>query len=107
MRVRGLADNGGGCDSVYLRAWGDDEHHRLKLTASHTSGAGRTALRASSAEALHRRVNPVQRRGLGISWADGDRGIGPTYLCRDSGGHEFALYWDTNHFAPPRVPGRR
>ena len=54
--VLGLTENGRDGDSVYLRTWDDYEHHSLKLTAATTSGVGRTGLRASSQEALERRV---------------------------------------------------
>jgi catechol 2,3-dioxygenase len=101
VRVLGLTENGRDGDSVYLRTWDDYEHHSLKLTASSTSGIGRTGLRASSQEALERRVKAVEERGLGIGWKDGDLGIGPTYLCRDPDGHEIELYWETERYQPP------
>ncbi|WP_232665898.1 VOC family protein [Pseudonocardia sp. TRM90224] len=101
VRVLGLTENGARGDSVYLRTWDDYEHHSLKLTASATSGIGRTALRVSSAEALDRRVKAVEERGLGIGWVDGDLGIGPTYLCHDPDGHEIELYWETERYQPP------
>jgi catechol 2,3-dioxygenase len=99
-QVLGLTENGTSGDSVYLRTWDDYEHHSLKLTASGTSGLRRTGLRASSEEALKRRVADVEAAGLGIGWRDGDAGIGPTYLCRDPDGHEFELYWETEWYQP-------
>jgi catechol 2,3-dioxygenase len=99
--VLGLTENGSHGDSVYLRTWDDYEHHSIKLTAAPTSGIGRTALRASSAEALQRRVAAVEARGRGVGWVDGDDGIGPTYLCRDPDGHEIELYWETERYVPP------
>jgi catechol 2,3-dioxygenase len=99
-QVLGLTENGTSGDSVYLRTWDDYEHHSLKLTASDTSGLRRTGLRASSEEALKRRVADVEAAGLGIGWRDGDAGIGPTYLCRDPDGHEFELYWETEWYQP-------
>jgi catechol 2,3-dioxygenase len=99
-QVLGLTENGTSGDSVYLRTWDDYEHHSLKLTASASSGIARTGLRASSEEALKRRVADVDAAGLGIGWRDGDTGIGPTYLCRDPDGHEFELYWETEWYRP-------
>src|SRR6185312_4743887 len=58
--VLGMTENGREGDSVYLRTWDDYEHHSLKLTAASTSGVGRTGLRASSQEALERRVAAVE-----------------------------------------------
>jgi catechol 2,3-dioxygenase len=100
-RVLGLTENGRDGDSVYLRTWDDYEHHSLTLTASRTSGVGRTALRATSAAALRRRVAAVEERGLGVGWTDDEPGIGPAYLCRDPDGHELALYWETERYRPP------
>lgn len=101
VRTLGLTENGREGDSVYLRTWDDYEHHSLKLTASSTSGVGKTGLRASSQEALERRIAAIEERGLGIGWKDGDPGIGPTYLCRDPDGHEIELYWETERYRPP------
>jgi catechol 2,3-dioxygenase len=99
--VLGLTENGSAGDSVYLRTWDDYEHHSLKLTASKLTGVGRTALRASSAAALQRRVAEIEARGQGVGWEDGDTGIGPTYVFRDPDGHEFELYWETERYQPP------
>ncbi len=99
--VLGLSENGASGDSVYLRTWDDYEHHSLKVTASATSGVGRTGLRAASEEALHRRVAEIKARGLGLGWRDGDLGIGATYLFTDPDGHVFELYWETERYQPP------
>ncbi|MFD0688181.1 catechol 2,3-dioxygenase [Actinomadura fibrosa] len=100
-QVMGLTENGRDGDSVYLRTWDDYEHHTLKLTAHDTSGIRRTGLRASSQEALERRVQAIEDAGLGIGWRDGDPGIGPTYLFRDPDGHELEVYWESERYAPP------
>ncbi|GAA4667513.1 MULTISPECIES: catechol 2,3-dioxygenase [Amycolatopsis] len=99
--IMGLTENGRDGDSVYLRTWDDYEHHSLKLTAHSTSGIRRTALRASSQEALDRRVKALDAAGRGIGWIDGDAGIGPTYLATDPDGHEFELYWESEWYQPP------
>lgn len=101
VRVLGMTENGSDGDSVYLRTWDDYEHHSLKLTASITSGVGRTALRAASEEALARRVKAIEERGLGVGWTDGDTGIGPTYRFSDPDGHEMEIYWETEWYEPP------
>ncbi|WP_410671537.1 VOC family protein [Amycolatopsis sp. cmx-4-68] len=101
VRLLGLTENGSDGNTVYLRTWDDYEHHSLKLTAAKTSGVGRTALRASSEEALQRRVVAIEERGLGVGWVDGDAGIGPTYLFRDPDGHELEVYWETERYDPP------
>jgi len=88
-------------DSVYLRAWDDYETTTIKLTGHTTSGVGRTNVRASSPEALQRRVAAVEAAGLGIGWADGDPGYGPTYVCRTPDGHELGLYYETEWYRAP------
>ncbi|MFB4311594.1 catechol 2,3-dioxygenase [Actinomadura sp. GTD37] len=103
-RVMGLTEVGTEGDSVYLRTWDDYEHHTLKLTAHGTSGIRRTGLRASSQEALDRRVRAIEDAGLGVGWRDGDPGIGPTYVFRDPDGHELEVYWESEWFeAPPEL----
>lgn len=101
--VMGLTENGSDGDSVYLRTWDDYEQHSLKLTAHHTSGIRRTALRAAGPEALERRVREIERAGLGIGWRDGDPGIGPTYLFTDPDGHECELYWESEWYSAPEA----
>src|SRR6476619_7076997 len=56
-------------DSVYLHAWDDYERFTIKLTASSTSGIGRTYLRAAGPDALQRRVDEIEAAGLGRGWA--------------------------------------
>ncbi|MGC4956904.1 catechol 2,3-dioxygenase [Actinomadura citrea] len=103
-RVMGLTEVGAEGDSVYLRTWDDYEHHTLKLTAHTTSGIRRTGLRASSREALDRRVRAIEEAGLGVGWRDGDPGIGPTYVFRDPDGHELEIYWESQWYeAPPEL----
>src|SRR5699024_11541749 len=52
-------------ESVYLRCWDEYETYSIKLTASPNNGVGRTMLRATSSEALHRRVAAIDAAGLG------------------------------------------
>jgi catechol 2,3-dioxygenase len=100
-RYLGLTENGADGDSVYLRAWDDYENTTIKLTAHSTSGVGRTNLRASSPEALQRRVAAIEAAGRGIGWADGDPGYGDTYVFTDPDGHEFGLYYESEWYVPP------
>jgi catechol 2,3-dioxygenase len=99
--ILGLTETGREGNSVYLRTWDDYEHHTLKLTAHDTSGIRRVGMRASSQAALEARVTAIEATGLGISWKDGDPGIGPTYLFCDPDGHEMELYWETEWYTPP------
>src|ERR1700733_2039801 len=60
--------------SVYLRGWGDYQRYSLKLTESALPGLGHMAIRAWDPAALERRVEAIERTGLGIGWIDGDHG---------------------------------
>jgi catechol 2,3-dioxygenase len=100
-RYLGLTQTSTEGDSVYLRTWDDYETTTIKLTGHSTSGVGRTNVRASSPEALQRRVAAVEAAGLGIGWADGDPGYGPTYVCRTPDGHELGLYYETEWYSAP------
>lgn len=97
----GMTENGTAGDSVFLRAFDDYEQATVKLTAHATSGVGRTNLRASSAEALQRRVKEIEAAGRGIGWVDGDPGYGPTYVFTDPDGHEIGLYYESEWYTPP------
>ncbi len=98
----------------YLRGWGDYQPWSLKLTEAKTSGIGILGLRASSPQALERRVALVSESGLGIGWTEGDRARGPSYRFRDPDGHLFELYYESERYVPPadlapfhkNVPGR-
>jgi catechol 2,3-dioxygenase len=100
--LMGMRESGRRGDSVYLHAWDDYERFTVKLTASSTSGIGRTYLRAAGPQALARRVAAIEAAGLGKGWTDDELGLGPTFLCLDPDGHEFGLYWETEWYqAPP------
>lgn len=73
----------------------------VSLTRRATAGIGRTYVRASDPEALERRVAALKDAGLGIGWADGEPGYGPTYLFRDPDGHDFGIYYESEWFTAP------
>jgi catechol 2,3-dioxygenase len=97
----GMTESGRRGDSVYLRGWDDYEHHTLKLTASNVAGMGHCAYRASSAEALMRRVGIIERSGVGKGWHDGDLGHGRAYAFTTPDGHNMEVYYDTEWYRPP------
>jgi catechol 2,3-dioxygenase len=99
-RYLGMTVNGTEGSSVFLRAWDDYEHHTITLTERAQAGIGRTHLRAAHPDALTRRVDAIERAGLGIRWADGEPGYGATYLFHDPDGHEFGIYYESEWFQP-------
>jgi catechol 2,3-dioxygenase len=87
-------------DSAYLRCWDEYQQYSLKLTASDTNGVGRTLYRATSEDALRRRVAAIEQAGLGHGWRDPEVGVGPSYEFEDPDGHVMALYYETEHYVP-------
>lgn len=84
-------------DSAYLRCWDEYQVYSIKLTASDTNGVGRTLYRATSQDALERRVAAIEQAGLGRGWRDPEVGIGRSFEFTDPDGHLMALYYDTEH----------
>ncbi|SMX42406.1 VOC family protein [Actibacterium lipolyticum] len=99
-RVYGLKEAGRDGASAYLRAWDDYEFHTLKLTASDATGIGHIGYRATSEEALLRRVAAIVEMGCGVGWVEGDLGHGRAYQFRSPAGHLFEIYYDTKRYAP-------
>ena len=87
-------------DSVYVHSWDDYECFTVKVTGHHTSGIGRTWLRASSPEALRSRVRAIEEAGLGRGWSDEEPGYGPVFHFTGPDGHPFGLYWETRRYEP-------
>jgi catechol 2,3-dioxygenase len=87
--------------SVYLRGWGDYQRYSLKLTEAPLPGLGHMALRAWSPEALERRVEAIERTGLGLGWIDGDVGHGRAYEFTDPDGHRLEVYFEGERYEPP------
>jgi catechol 2,3-dioxygenase len=102
VEVLGMEVEGRGGRSAYLRGWGDYQRYSLKLTESDTSGMALLGLRASSPEALDRRVAAVRAAGLGGAWLDdADRGRGRGYRFSGPDGHPFELYHEVDRYRPP------
>ena len=99
--VMGMVESGRAGDSVYLRGWDDYEHHSLQLTASRQPGLGHYAFRASSPQALHRRVTALKEAGYGGSWKEDNIGHGPAYCFTDPDGHNLEIYYETEWYKPP------
>jgi catechol 2,3-dioxygenase len=99
--ILGLTETRRVGDSVHLRTFDDYEQTSLIVTAHETSGLRRMALRASSPEALQRRVEAIEASGRAGEWVDGVAGTGPTYLTTDPDGHQIGLYYETEWYAAP------
>jgi catechol 2,3-dioxygenase len=87
--------------SVFLRGFGDYEIYCLKLTEADTPGLGHVGLRASSPEALERRVAALEQSAHASGWHDGDHGHGPAFAFEDPDGRSFEIYYETERYRPP------
>ncbi|HTX01679.1 MAG TPA: VOC family protein [Acidimicrobiales bacterium] len=100
VRLMGLSEVRREGNSAYLHCFDDYERFTVKVTERAAAGIGCTWVRCASSEALGRRVEALERAGLSGRWAEGDYGIGRTYLCRDPDDHELGLYFETEWFEP-------
>lgn len=98
--VMGMYESGRKGDSVFLRGWDDYEHHSLQLTASAKPGLGHYAFRAASPQALQRRVEAIEKAGLGKGWKDDNTGHGPAFCFTDPDKHNMEIYYETEWYQP-------
>ncbi|HXD11880.1 MAG TPA: catechol 2,3-dioxygenase [Anaerolineales bacterium] len=96
--VMGMYESGRAGDSIYLRGWDDYEHHSLQLTASPKPGLGHYAFRAMSPQALQRRVEAIEKTGLGKGWKENNVGHGPAYCFTDPDDHNMEIYFETEWY---------
>ncbi|WP_342431742.1 catechol 2,3-dioxygenase [Neobacillus sp. FSL H8-0543] len=86
--------------SVYLRAYEDFYHNTLKITEAKEAGVGHVGWRASSPQALHRRVEEIEKTGLGCGWIDGDIGHGEAYQFTTPDGYKMEIFWEVEYYIP-------
>jgi catechol 2,3-dioxygenase len=82
-------------EAVYLRGYGQYQRTDLKLAAAGAAGLGHLGLRASSADALARAANLLERG----EWTEGDLGHGRAFRFPDVSGHTLELYWEVERAA--------
>jgi catechol 2,3-dioxygenase len=80
--------------AIHLRCYGDYAASTLKLTEAKEAGVGCVAWRASSPEALRRRVETLEAAGCGEGWSNGDFGRGRAYRFHDPSGHRMEVYFE-------------
>lgn len=85
-------------DSIYLRAWEDHDLTTMKLTASNRAGLGHVGWRATSEQALHRRVRALTDRGADGHWLEGDLGHGPAFSFLTPSEHRCEIYYESDKF---------
>jgi len=93
--------------SVYLRAYEDFYQYTLKLTEAAQPGLEEVTWRASSPEALERRVKAIEAAGLGMGWTDQDYAQGRAYKFCTPDGHRMKVLWELDYFdAPPDLKSK-
>ncbi len=102
--VLGLEESGRDGQSVYLRGWGEWDHHSLKLTEAAAPGLAHTGWRCTSAAALQEAVGRVEAAGAGGEWLEPSTGHGPAYRFTGPGGQVHELLWEVERYvAPPEL----
>ncbi len=102
--VLGLEESGREGSSVYLRGWGEWDHHSLKLTESDQPGLAHIGWRMLSPEHLETAVANIEAAGAGIGWHDDSVGHGPAYRYHGPGGQVHELIWEVERYvAPPAL----
>jgi catechol 2,3-dioxygenase len=96
----GMVETGRCGDSVFLRGWQDAYRHSLVITQRDKPGMGHATWRASSAQALQRRVHAIEATGLGRTWVEGEGGIGPAYEYTLPDGSVQRIHWEATYFEP-------
>ncbi len=97
----GMVETARSGDSVYLRGFEDPYGHSLKITHRETPGMGHAGWRATSPVALNRRVEAIERSGLGRGWVEGEVGMGPAYEFTTPDGAVQRIGFEVAYYEPP------
>ena len=99
--ILGMIETGRQGQSVYLRAYEDAYQHSLKVTERNEPGLGHMSFRASSKNALERRVKDLEKSGYGKGWIDGDIGHGAAYQFVTPDNHRMEILWEIEEYQAP------
>jgi catechol 2,3-dioxygenase len=86
---------------AHLRAWNDDVLTSLTLAVAPEPGLDHVAWRATSPQALERRVAALAEHGVEGTWHDGDFGHGTAYRYTGVGGQVQEIYFETEKYVAP------
>lgn len=95
--------------TVYLRAWGDFEHHTLSLTPDTGATVDHVAWRTRRPEDVDAFAERIKAQGRNIQWVDKDaeRGQGRAFRFHSQPGQVFEIYYDMEKpKAPPEKRSR-
>lgn len=84
--------------AVYLRAYEDPYKYSLKLIPHHEAGLAKVSWRATSEQALQRRVKELEGRTEGRGWVEASYGRGKAYEFTTPEGHPFEIFFDVEYY---------
>ena len=90
-------------DTVYLRAWGDWEHHTLSLRATPEATVDHVAWRTRRPEDVDAFAERIRAQGRAVHWVDreAERGQGRAFRFESATGQIFELYYDMEKTRAP------
>ncbi|MDQ0257127.1 catechol 2,3-dioxygenase [Evansella vedderi] len=93
-------------DTVYLRAWGDFEHHSLSLTAGGTGYVDHIGWRTKQPEDVEGFAELIEKTGTNVEWVEAgtEAGQGRAIRFKLPSQHTFEIYYDVEK---PEVEEKR
>ena len=100
--VLGLEETERTGQSVYMRAWGDWEHHTLVLTAADRPGLEHVGWRVGAPEDVEAFAKEIEARGEKVTRVEAgtEKGQGDAIRFTYPGGQTMELYYDVEKFQP-------
>lgn len=99
--VLGLEESERTDESVYLRCWGENFHHSVKLTSSTETGVGHIGWRSDGQDGLDESVRRIEAAGLSGEWVRDEVGHGPAYRFRAPSGQLTEIFWEVERWNAP------
>ncbi|EUJ26751.1 lactoylglutathione lyase [Listeria floridensis FSL S10-1187] len=84
--------------SVYMRAYEDPYKYSLKLTPHHEAGLAKASWRATSPQALERRVEVLSKLPQGKGWVEPAYSRGKAYEFTSPDNHLFEIFFDVEYY---------
>ncbi len=93
-------------DTVFLRAWGDWEHHTLSLTPGKEAKVDHIAWRTKKAGDVQKYAEQLKAIGTKVQWIEKDeeKGQGRAIRFRTPNGYPFEIYYDIEK---PEAPAHK
>ncbi|AGT33885.1 2,3-dihydroxybiphenyl 1,2-dioxygenase (plasmid) [Geobacillus genomosp. 3] len=90
-------------DTIFLRAWGDWEHHTLSLTPGNRARVDHIAWRTKRPEDVETFAEQLKAKGTEVQWIEPgeEKGQGKAIRFRLPNGYPFEIYYDVEK---PKAP---